>query len=58
MTVKVPSPEKILATANASLRLRISEAPLAMATAPVPKVPAVDALPICKTPAETVVVPV
>ena len=49
---------KALPTANASLRLRTSEPPLVMLTAPVPRLPVVDPLPTCKAPAETVVVPV
>ena len=54
----VPKPEIALATVIASDRLKLSDAPLATLTAPVPKVPVVPELPICKTPDEMVVDPV
>ena len=53
--VTEPVPPMSLATVTASLRLNTSEA--LSVTAPVPSVPAVPPLPICRVPEEIVVVP-
>ena len=54
----VPKPVMALPTVMELLRLNAKLAPSAMETAPVPSVPVVPPLPICKVPVLMVVVPV